>query len=956
MQSCKDSRGRLPVFYVRDVKMAAKKKPKSRRQVNSLRHSDKRKNIPTEELRDFVKEEESQPEKVTYPGLLYARDPSLDPQLVWTGKDDQDREDLTVPSVPIYIQEKIHPQAIIEDVRARAKANKPEAQLDLFAQFNGISFEDQIDFYHHEANWSNRMILGDSLLAMTSLAEKENLKGQVQVIYIDPPYGIRFGSNWQVSTRKRDVGSSNAKDVTRQPEQIRAFRDTWKLGIHSYLAYWRDRLILARELLTSAGSIFVQIGDENVHLVRSILDEVFGTDNFCAMVSFTKTGGFSSSLLSSITDYLVWYAKDRGLVKYRQLLYEKEIGHEGAGQYIWAQMTDGSIRQLTDDELYDPSVIEPTTRIFSHQGVASQGASATSATRHYFQGQAFKLPASSHWKTTPEGMGRLRKADRFMAMGNSLRYKRFISDFAALPINNVWTDTGTSGFADKKMYVVQTNPKAVERCLLMTTDPGDLILDPTCGSGTTAYVAEQWGRRWITIDTSRVALALARTRLMAAKYPYYLLADSPDGRKKEAEITGQFLPDQNTEGDIKKGFVYNRVPHIKLKAIANNEEIDDIHSRWQMKLEPLLEKINAAAGEAYEEWELPRQAPDEWPAKAEKLLDEWWKLRRKRQEEIDGSIARNADTELLYDQPYEDKKRIRVTGPFTVESLSPHRRIALDTKIRESTVGIDGVLVRELGAGQFGMTIIENLKKAGVQNTVKNERLKFERLEPFAGLWVHAEGEYTEKDGTSQRVAVCIGPEHGTVGPELVKEAAKEAVQGIGFDLLIICGFAFDPHVSEEAKRYGNLTILPARINADLQMGDEFLKKTGAGNLFMVFGEPDIEVTKQKDGRITAEIKGLDIYDPTTGQIRSNSTDDIACWFIDTNYNGESFFVRHAYFTGADRPYEKLQRALKAEIDEAAWSQLYSTTSRPFDIPNTGKIAVKVINHYGDEVLKVYDV
>jgi len=449
---------------------------------------------------------------------------------------------------------------------------------------------------------------------------------------------------------------------------------------------------------------------------------------------------------------------------------------------------------------------------------------------------------------------------------------------------------------------VETSTKVVERCILMTTDPGDLVLDPTCGSGTTAYVAEQWGRRWITTDTSRVALALARTRLMTGRFPYYLLADSPDGVKKEAELTGAVPPDRQTAGDIRAGFVYRRVPHVTLKSIANNPDIREGMTRA----------------------------------------------------EIDAAIARHADTETLYDRPYEDTGRVRVTGPFTVESLSPHRQISVEKKRRHAEEGIAGVSVRVLGGGNFALTIIEYLRKAGVQNGVKAEKLIFDRLEPFAGEWLHAEGEYSE-EGQTRRVAVCIGPEFGTVDAGLIKNAAREAVKGVGYDTLIVCGFAFDPNISEEAKRYGRLTVLPAKMNPDLSMGDDLLKKTGAGNLFMVFGEPDIAV-RRDDAGVTVEIRGLDVYDPTTGQIRSNSTDDIACWFIDTAYNEESFFVRHAYFTGADQPYDKLKRALRAEIDEAAWDALYRTVSRPFATPATGKIAVKVINHYGDEVMKVYEV
>ena len=863
--------------------------------VETTRHKDRRANIPTEELRDFVAEDEVKPKTILYP-----RDPSLDPQLVWEGKDEQDATDLEVPVVPVYIQEKIHPKYIIEDLRAQAKKEKPEPQMQLFADFNGLQFEELVEFYQHEQNWSNRMILGDSLLVMTSLAEKEGLKGRVQMIYIDPPYGIKFGSNWQVSTRKRDVKDGSAEDATRQPEQIKAFRDTWKLGIHSYLAYLRDRLVVARDLLTETGSVFVQIGDENVHLVRCLMDEVFGSENFCGIISFNKTSGFTGLLLATVTDYLVWYAKNQENVKYRQLYLDKEVGGQGTGQYTWVESPKREIRQLTSDELADPTSIPKGFRVFSHQGAASQGLSTTSSGPFVFDGKGYLPPASSHWKTTPYGMQKLAMANRLMALGNSLRYKRYMDDFPAFPINNIWMDAGTSGFSDKKVYVVQTNPKVIERCLLMTTDPGDLVLDPTCGSGTTAYVAEHWGRRWITIDTSRVALALARTRLMAAKFPYYLLADSSEGIRKEAELTGRTPPDYKTQGDIKKGFVYKRVPHVTLKSIANNPDIKEGMTR----------------------------------------------------QEIDAAIARYTETETLYDQPYEDNKRIRVTGPFTVESLSPHRVMSADEERPAAEIEAQ----KEAGAGQFETMILENLKKAGVQNTVKNERLKFDRLDPYAGEWLHAEGEYTEKDGTTRRVAVCIGPEYGTVGTELVKEAAKEAVKGVSFDLLIICGFAFDPHVSEEARRYGKLIVLVTRMNPDLSMGDELLKTTGAGNLFMVFGEPDVDIKKQKDGKVVFEIKGVDVYDPTTGQIRSSSTDDIACWFIDTDYNGESFFVRHAYFTGAEEPYEKLKRALKAEIDEAAWSSLYSTVSRPFDPPKTGKIAIKVINHYGDEVLKVYEV
>jgi adenine-specific DNA-methyltransferase len=915
--------------------------------VESIKHNSTRVNIPTRELRDFVEDDEKNPKTVLYP-----RDPSLDPQLVWMGKDEQDREDLAVPAVPIYIQEKIHPQALIENVREEALKSAKGEQIDLFGDFNGIEFQEMVEFYRHRQKWQNRMILGDSLIVMNSLAEKEGLRGKVQMIYIDPPYGIKFGSNWQVSTRKRDVKDGRAGDVTRQPEQVKAFRDTWEFGIHSYLSYLRDRLVTARELLTESGSCFVQIGDENVHLVRCLMDEVFGSENFCAKITFFKTTSQTSAIIASCTDSIIWYAKNMSSVKYRQLYWKKTIETDKAGVYVWLESPDGHRRRMTNLEKNDYSKLEKGTLIFRQDTMTSQSGGETTRFSVDYEGKEY-ISGKGFWKTNSTGMTRLIKSRRVTPSGITFAYIRYINDFPAYPIANLWNDTGTGSFTDEKVYVVQTGSKVIERCLLMTTDPGDIVLDPTCGSGTTAYVAEQWGRRWITIDTSRVALALARARLMGAKYPYYLLADSPDGAKKEMEITKQMPedPGRKFDHDISKGFVYRRVPHVTLKSIANNPDIDEIHARFQEKLEPFRNTLNKALKKTWEEWEIPRQPETAWPEPAKKALEAWWKLRLQRQKEIDDSIARNADSETLFDQPYEDRQKIRVAGPFTVESISPHRVLSpvAETPAAETEA-------RKDSAGQFVQMIIDNLKKAGVQNTFKNERLKFDRLELYSGAYIQAEGEFTEKDGKCRRVAVCIGPEHGTVGPDLVKDAAKEAVQGIGFDLLIVCGFAFDAHILEEVKRYGKLTVLPTRMNSDLAMGDTLLKSTGAGNLFMVFGEPDIDIQETGDGQIVVNINGLDVYDPTTGQIRSSSTDDIACWFIDTDYNEESFFVRHAYFTGGNDPYERLKKALKAEINEAAWSTLYSTKSRPFDKPKNRRIAVKVINHYGDEVLKVYEV
>jgi adenine-specific DNA-methyltransferase len=581
--------------------------------IDSLRHKDKRANIPTEELRDFVAEDEERP-KV----MLYPRDPSLDPQLVWKGKDEQDSKDLEVPVVPVYIQEKIHPQALIEDFRRTAKEGQP-AQVDLFSDFNGIKFEEMVDFYHHEQNWSNRMILGDSLLVMTSLAEKEGMKGKVQTIYIDPPYGIDFRSNWQVSTRRRDVKDGKADDATRQPEQIRAFRDTWKMGIHSYLAYLRDRLVAARELLTDSGSIFVQIGNENVRLVRSLLDEVFGCENFQAQINFKSMGALGQSGLPKTYDYLIWYGKSAGQVKFRPIFRGQEFMGDPEYKFLDDQGTQNGYRALATDE----QLPENLRGLFRRSTLTSSGFTESCTFEFQFKPGKFTPFSNKSWRTNVEGMERLKGADRIFVLGGNPYFKRYAVDFRLIPIDNSWTDAPPA-FA--RIYVVETAPKFIERCLLMTTDPGDLVLDPTCGSGTTAFVAEQWGRRWITIDTSRVALALARTRLMTARYPYYLLADSPEGLRKEAEFTGQ-TPTEGmlgaTQNEIKKGFVYERASHITLKSISQNGEIDTIHAKWQERLEPLRADLNKALKKSWREWEIPREAETAWPEKAKKLQADW---------------------------------------------------------------------------------------------------------------------------------------------------------------------------------------------------------------------------------------------------------------------------------------------------------------------------------------------
>lgn len=903
--------------------------------IDSFKHKDKRVNIPPQELSGFLDEDEKAPS-----AMLYPRDPSLDPQLVWQGKDEQDREDLAVLTVPVYIQEKIQPQAIIENVRTQAKMKKNQIaepdpnylQFNFFNDFNNIDFEDLVEFYQHEQNWSNRMILGDSLLVMNSLAEKEGLRGQVQMIYLDPPYGIKFGSNWQPRLGKRNVRDGAEVDLTREPEMIRAFRDTWELGIHSYLSYLRDRLVVAHELLTESGSVFVQIGDENMHLVRTLLDEVFGRENFCSLIPFQKSGKSDYFSVPGVVDYLIWYAKDRKMVKVNILFKSKVDLPKLLNAY---NQDDG------DGKKYRLSPIN------------SQHFSETRTIEIELRGKKYFPGKNRQWSIEPDKIPMLFNLGILAIRGNSIFRKLYLDDAPGVVLDNFWDDTARGMFGDSNIYVVQTTTKVIQRCMLMTTDPGDLVLDPTCGSGTTAYVAEQWGRRWITIDTSRVSIALARMRLMSASYPFYVLLDSPEGDVIQTKLMNEstFVKRKgHFEHDLRLGFVYQRVPHITLKDIANNEEIDEIYERYQKSLDPLREEINTALGKNYEEWELPNNLDGEKAEpEATKKLARWWEIRAQRQAAIDDSIARNADVELLVDQPFEDKKRVRVSGPFTVESLSPHRVLTTNLERPESEI----IAQKLENSGKFETTIIENLRASGIQNTRINERLSFTRLEAFSGLYLQASGEYVENGG-SKRVAVCIGPEHGTVGGDLIREAAKEATKGIGFDLLVVLGFAFDPSITEEIKNYGKLRVLPARINPELMMGD-LLQKTKNANLFTVFGEPDIELEYLGD-QLVVKLLGVDIFDPTTGQIRSSKPEEIACWFIDDNYNGESFFIRQAYFTGMNEPYQKLSRTLRTEIDQAAWQMLYRTVSVPFSKPERGKIAVKVINDYGDEVLKVYTV
>ena len=919
------------------------KRARTSKSVETLTHGDAtRKNIPTAEYQPVMREEEQTPIRVAY----QRRNRDLDPQLVWRGKDEQDWSDLVVQAPPLFIQEKVHPKVLIDDLMHQCAATAttaPGFQPDLFADFNGLPDPSAAtEFYQHDANWSNRMILGDSLQVMASLAEREGLRGQVQCIYIDPPYGIKFNSNFQWSTPSRDVRDGKREHITREPEQVKAFRDTWHDGIHSYLTYLRDRLTVARDLLTESGSVFVQIGDENVHRVRALMDEVFGDENFVCAISYRTSAPLGSKFIAGVTDTLLWFAKDIQAIKYRRLFYPS--GESDAK--FFTRSDDIPLTHMGNSQQEQSEL----NRRFANITLVAAGPNESSMFPISFEGKEFLPTGGRGWKTTEERMHRIKKANRLFTTGKVLRFKVYWDDFPYKQYTNIWMDLAG---ASNKRYVVQTNERVIQRCVLMTTDPGDLVLDPTCGGGTTAYVAEQWGRRWITIDTSRVALALARARIMGARYPYYLLADSAEGQRKEAELSRTAPSEMPAHGDVRQGFVYERVPHITLRDIANNAEIDIIWDKYQKTLEPLRESLNEALDETWREWEIPREADAAWSDEAKALHGQWWEQRIARQEEIDASIAAKADYEYLYDKPYEDKKKVRVAGPFTVDSLSPHRVLGVD----ENDDLIDSAAMRgDHESKDFAEMIMEHLKTAGVQQARKDDRIAFSSLAPWPGDLVCAEGTYAEGDSDSgiyKRAGIFIGPEFGTVSrPDLVR-AVREAGEA-DFDVLISCAFNYDAQ-STEFDKLGRVPVLKARMNADLHMADD-LKNTGTGNLFVIFGEPDIDILDADDGQIQVKVNGVDVFHPNTGEIRSDGADGIACWFIDTDYNEESFFVRHAYFLGVKDPYRSLKTTLKAEIDPDAWDTLYRDTSRPFAKPTSGRIAVKVINHLGDEVMKVFRV
>lgn len=879
------------------------------------------------------------------------------PYLNWAGK--AERTSFEVDTVSLHVHERIDPASILSAVRkvmkkeGKGKGAEKAFQPGLFdAPFENLPLRDAIDFYHHERGWANRMVAGDSLLVMNSLLQKESMAGRVQMFYFDPPYGIKYGSNFQPFVGKRDVKDRNDADLTQEPEMIKAFRDTWELGIHSYLTYLRDRLLLARELLHESGSVFVQISDENLHHVREIMDEVFGADCFITIIQFSKTSGLEAAgRLSSACDYLVWYGKEKGKTKYRSMWTEKEAG--AAQGYSLIELKEGIKRRLTSDEVSGSVELPPGSRVFTLSDLTKPGPGSKFSFE--YQGANFE-PGARWWGTTPDAISRLKCSGRLSIVGNGVRFIRYLVDFPVVGFNNLWGDTGIAGFSSDKQYVVETSAKVIERCMLMTTDPGDLVLDPTCGSGTTAFVAEKWGRRWITCDTSRVAITLAKQRLMTASYDYFELKYPHEG--------------------LKGGFIYKTVPHVTLKSIANNPDIDKIYERMHPTIESILEhlntelhgtppkkdflvteggrkgsKLNFAKGDSLLEWEVPFEAPEEWSETAQGLLDKLLKAKQHMQQQMDASIASHADQEVLYDQPAVAKNKLRITGPFTVEAVPFPSVKSLDEASGPDEA--DASIARTGESGRQHQWLAE-LLKTGIRGK-GGQILKFADLEPLPFdkdmQSLHASGHLD----SGERVVVSFGPEHAALEQRQVANALNEA--GNLFPLpkmVVFCAFTFDPEAAKDIDAIKGITALKAQMNTDLLTED--LKKARSSNQsFWLMGQPDVEVRQLKDGRFEVEVHGFDYFDTAKGELVSGGKSKIAMWSLDTDYDERSLFPHQVFFpmAGKGEGWEKLKKNIRAELDESRLHKFHGTVSLPFEAGDNRKIAVKIVDDRGIESLKV---
>ena len=798
----------------------------------------------------------------------YKHDPHLDPQLQWAGK--AEGAHFGVNTVSLHVHERIDPCAIMDAVRKHNGAGAPQGAL--FAKERRIPLRQAIEFYRHSHNWSNRLIAGDSLLVMNSLLQKESMAGKVQCVYMDPPYGVKYGSNFQPFVGGREVKDGKAEHLTAEPEMIKAFRDTWEMGVHSYLSYLRDRLLLARKLLNNRGSVFVQIGDENVHRVGGVMDDIFGAENRVATITFATTSGSSTAHLPQVADYILWYAKDKKRFKYRQLfesLTRAEV-IDYFSSYAMVELADGACRKLKDEERFDPDKHIPEgARIYRRTGLDSQGVSTTGRSKPYkWNGKTFRCSPKRQWSVSSEDMDRLAELNRLDATegkNNSLMWKRYEDEVPGRRMNNVWS---SQMYPSDKRYVVETAAKVIQRCILMSTDPGDLVFDPTCGSGTTAYVSEQWGRRWITCDTSRVALTLARHRLMTADFDYYKLAYPKEG--------------------VGGGFECKKVRKVSPSILAEGKD----------------------------------------------------------------------EYETLHDRPEKDTKRVRVTGPFTVEAvpapvvMSPQSGKAKPPPADDS-IARNGETLRQ-------KEWREELLKTGIR-AKGGEELKFLRVDTFPGDWLHADTEAT-LGGETLRAVVCFGPEHAPMEQRQVENAIQEAHKLVPPPRAVIfAAFQFDPEAAKDIAEYkwDGTFLLKALMNPDMQTGD--LKKQSPGSQsFWLVGQPEIDVRQIIRGddvnRWEVEVYGFDYFDPQSGDMQSGGTEQIAVWMLDTDYDGRCIYPTQVFFPLAEDKnggWNKLARNLKAEIDDELMEAYRGTVSLPFNLGENRRVAVKITDVRGMESIAV---
>lgn len=862
--------------------------------TDAIKHpSDKRVAIPTTELAgEEAANVAAEPKASEYQTFKNEFKRGRDPEIYWLGKykndnDDTCDSDLRVDIRSLYVHEDIQPEQLIDRLYHTSQDN---TQPSLFGDDLGNAIDDELervaDYYRHHSDWKNRLIQGDSLLVMNSLLNREGMAGKVQCVYIDPPYGIKYGSNWQMKLNSRDV-KDNDQSLSGEPEMIKAFRDTWELGIHSYLTYLRDRLVLARELLTQSGSCFVQISDDNVHLVRNLMDEVFGSENCVSQLIYQKTTGAGSpgelTAPAVVCDYILWYAKDKEKYKFRKLFLPKVFGGEGSSAYKKLELEDGTRLSISEWErangcIFDYNSRPKGSRAYALDNLTSQSGGDDARFPIDFEGKTYTINNGS-WKTSQEGIQELISQRRIdCSSKGGLGYVRYFDDFPAMPVTSLWTDTvGQNQLGGEKLYVVQSAIKPIQRCILMTTDPGDLVLDPTCGSGTTAYVAELWGRRWITMDTSRIALNIAKKRLMMATYPYFALFDKDNY-------------------DIRQGFIYKQLPHLKLRNIANKEE---------------------------------------------------------------------ADSETLYDQPIEDKKKLRVSGPFTVETLQSFNVIAPEEFDDRPDEAEENRI--------FQQRIFSHLEANGIRNGDKSQKAVFYGMEAEANPYLHAKGYYKDANGTERLVYFHIGPKFGTVTKQAVNMAVREMRSRLteGASWLVILGFSFEDNINDRDYNMGSYTVSKVRMHDDL-MQDGLLKKDKGAGSFITIGEPDIAIINDDNGNCHVEIRGLDIYDPIKDVVKPRSVEDIAYWEMDDNYNGTQFIVRSIHFCGGDKKEfddwrkglgnlfkssaktrKKAQNTLRIEFSDEIWDSLYGFTSEPIPYESGRQIAVRVISQFGEESTKV---